>query len=110
MKKFIITNGIKGIILDAENADQARKIGNSTFYSPFENKKDLNIIQVYEEGKHLFVSVAGNKVFDMVQFHSMGGVTTTYNTNIDTKPTERQIKFLNRPIVYIKFFNGNYLK
>jgi hypothetical protein len=33
-----------------------------------------------------------------------GGVATTYDSTIDTEPTQAQIFFLNKPIEYIKFF------
>jgi hypothetical protein len=34
----------------------------------------------------------------------MGGVSTSYNCSIDTKPTDEQLFFLGKEIVYTKFF------
>jgi hypothetical protein len=106
MTKWIVTNSEhnKGIIVEANSFDEARKKANYLFYSPFPSKKDLNTGQIYEKGKHTFVRASGNKIFGFFQFHSMGGVTTSYDVNIDTEPTSEQINFLDRPIEYIKFF------
>lgn len=105
MKTYIVTNTqkTKGILVKAQDCDQARRKAKN-YYSPFPTN-DLNTLQVYEKGKHLFVSTNGNKKFAFLQFYSLGGVTTTYNADIDTEPTERQLNFLGKPIEYIKFFS-----
>lgn len=110
MEKYIVSNskGTKGILVSAEDSDKARAKALDFFYSPYpRNRAELCVVQVYEKEKHLFVSVKGNKIFDKVQFHSMGGVTTTYNATIDTEPTQDQLNFLGKEIVYIKFFDGD---
>lgn len=104
--KYLVTNGTsKGIIIEAIDADQARKKAKFEFYSPWPPKNDLNQVQAYDPGKHTFVSVNGNKFFKYVQYHTLGGVVTNYDCTIDTPPSQDQIKFLDRPIEYIKFFN-----
>jgi len=105
-KKWLVSNceGTKGIIIKAKDADEARKRATNAFYSPFPRKNDLNSVQRYEPGKHLFIRHNGNKKFGFVQFHTMGGVATNYDANLDTEPTQRQKDFLNNPIEYIKFF------
>lgn len=110
MLRFIVTNvqGTKGIIQPAMNVDEARKLATDNYYSPFARKNDLNVIQVYEPNKHLFVSVNGNKTFKKVQYHTMGGVATNYDCPIDTHPTEDQIAFLGKPIEYVLFTNTEY--
>jgi len=95
----------KAILLTAKDSDEARKKANYLFYSPFENKKDLNTTQVYDENQHTHLE---NIIFKYVQFHSCGGITTSYDSTIKTKPTERQIKFLGRPIEYVKLCNERY--
>lgn len=80
------------------------KRGNIEYYDPYLPKNDLNQVQPYEVGKHCL----NNRIFKKVQFHTMGGVCTQYDCNIDTLPTDQQIKFLNRPIMYIKFYNKQY--
>ena len=98
-KLWIVSNGKdKAILVNAIDSDEARKLGNNYYYSPYLNRKDLNCTQVYCENNHL-----ENKIFKKVQFNSLGGVTTTYNGTIKTQPTERQIEFLGKPIEYVKF-------
>jgi antirestriction protein len=109
-KKYIVTDGKDyGIIISAKDADEARKKGNREFWSPFPIQKRLDIVQVYEKGKHLFVSTKGNRTFDKIVFHFSGdgaGRVTNYNANIDSKITESQKEFIgNSKIDYIKFFN-----
>ena len=100
---WIVSNGKnKAILLPANSSDEARKKANENFYSPWRNEKDLNITQVFDENKHCHLE---NIIFKYVQFHSCGGVITSYDNTIKTKPTEEQIKFLNRPIQYVKLCN-----
>jgi len=109
MKKYIVTNLKKGIILEAANVDEAKKLGNREFYSPFRNEHGLTTIQVYEPNNHLFVSASGNRNFEKVQFHFTGdgsGVTTSYNCNIDTLPTENQLKFIGTSEIYNMTFTN----
>lgn len=105
MTTYIVTNAqqTKGILVQAQDCDQARKKARN-YYSAFPTN-DLTTVQAYEKEKHLFTSVNGNKKFPYLQFHSLGGVTTTYNATIDTEPTESQLNFLGKPIEYIKFFS-----
>lgn len=98
---WLVSNGKnKAILVNATDSDNARKLANDYYYSPFKNEKDLNITQRYSEDN---VNHLENKVFKKVQFNSLGGVTTTYNGTIKTKPTQKQIDFLDRPIEYVKF-------
>jgi len=98
---WLVSNGKdKAILVNATDSDNARKLANDYYYSPWKNKKDLNTTQRYSEDN---INHLENKVFKKVQFNSFGGVTTTYNGTIKTKPTQRQINFLDRPIEYIKF-------
>lgn len=106
---WIVTNGNKGIIISAQNADEARAKGNAEFYGLYTNKKDLNTVQVYEKEKHLFVHAKGNKIFAFIQYHVMGGVVTNYDNTIDTPPTTKQLEFLGREIIYTKFYNNRNL-
>lgn len=117
-KMYIVTNGKdKGIIISAKDADDAKRLGNRTFYNNYPasmigNKlESLNIVQVYEKGKNLFNSVNGSKTFDKVQFHFSGesgaGVQTLYNSSIDSNLDDDQLEFVGKSKVdYIKFFNG----
>lgn len=101
---WIVSNGKdKAILIEATDSDTAKKLANYHYYSPYPSKKDLNVTQVYCECNHL-----RNKIFKKVQFHSMGGVTTTYDSTIDTQPTKRQIDFLGRPIAYVKLTDEIY--
>lgn len=105
--KWIVCNSdlTKGIVIEAKDCDTARHLATENYYSPFDRKKDLTIAQVYEPERHLFVSATGNKKFGFVQFHIMGGVTTSYDTTIDTPISASQHEFLrNEPIEYIKFY------
>lgn len=98
---WLVSNGKdKAILVNATDSDNARKLANYYFYSPWENKKDLNTTQRYCKNSFMHLE---NKIFKKVQFNSLGGVTTTYNGTIKTEPTQRQIDFLNRPIEYVKF-------
>jgi hypothetical protein len=100
-KLWLVSNGKdKAILINAIDSDEARKLANYNYYNPFRNEKDLNCTQVYSENN---INHLENKIFKKVQFHSMGGVTTTYEGTIKTKPTERQIEFLGKPIEYVKF-------
>jgi hypothetical protein len=100
-KKWIVSNGKnKAILVNATDSDNARKLANDFYYSPFRNEKDLNTTEVYCENN---INHLENKVFKKVQFNSRGGVQTTYNGTIKTKPTQKQIDFLDRPIQYVKF-------
>lgn len=100
-KLWIVSNGKdKAILVNAIDSDEARKLGNNYYYSPFRNEKDLNFTQVYSDNS---INHLENKIFKKVQFNSLGGVTTTYNGTIKTQPTERQIEFLGKPIEYVKF-------
>jgi hypothetical protein len=101
---WIVSNGKdKAILIKATDSDNARKLANYHYYSPFPSKKDLNTTQVYCENNHM-----EHKVFKKVQFHSCGGVTTTYDSTIKTKPTQRQIEFLGREIEYVKLTDEKY--
>jgi hypothetical protein len=103
-KLWIVSNGKdKAILINATDSDNARKLANYHYYSPFPSKKDLNITQGYCEHNHM-----KHKVFRKVQFHSMGGVTTTYDATINTKPTQQQIDFLGREIEYVKLTDDKY--
>jgi len=106
LKMWIVSNGKnKAILLNAEDSDKARKLANEFYYSPFRNEKDLNTTQVYQENS---INHLENKVFKKVQFNSLGGVTTTYEGTIRTKPTQRQKDFLGKPIEYVKFTDEKY--
>lgn len=105
MKRYIVTNaqGTKGIIQPANNMDEARQLATDNFYSPFPRKNDLTVTQMYEPNKHMFVKADGNKSFKKVQYHTLGGVATSYKCSIDTLPTQQQIDFLRNNIEYILF-------
>lgn len=108
-KKYIVSNGKdKGIIVFAENGDEALKKGNRQFYGAYPIKEKLTNVQVYEPNKHQFVSSLGNKKFKYVVHHFIGdgvaGRQTIYDTNIDTKLNERQLEFIgDAKVDYIKF-------
>lgn len=102
-KTWLVSNGKdKAVILNAASSDEARVNANVYYYGAFTNKKELNTTQVLDENSICHLE---RQLFKKVQFHSLGGVTTTYNGNVRTKPTQAQIDFLNRPIVYTKLTN-----
>jgi len=109
-KKYIVTDGKDfGIIINAKNVDEALRIGNREFWSPYPVQVKLTQVQPYEKGKHSFVRASGNTNFDKVQFHFSGdgaGKVTQYNTNIDVEPTDSQKDFIgNSKVDFVKFYN-----
>ena len=111
-KRYIVSNGKdKGIIVFAENGDEALRKGNRSFYGAYPIKEKLTNVQLYQPNKHQFVSSLGNKKFKYVQHHFSGegvaGNQTIYDTNIDTKLNERQLQFIgDAKIDYIKFYDS----
>jgi hypothetical protein len=103
-KTYLVTNGQKGILIQANSAYEAMKKGNIEYYDPYLPKNDMHQVQPYDIGKHCLA----NRLFKKVQFHTVGGVVTQYDKTIDAEPTKNQIDFLDRPIAYIKFFNQEY--
>lgn len=108
-KMYLVTNGIdKGIIISAVDADQALRLGNREYYSPFPVKERFTIVQPYVKGE----SFLSNKKFENVVYHFSGegsaGKTAAYDVSIDSEPSENQKEFIgNSKIDYITFYNGN---
>lgn len=101
-KTWLVSNHEdKAVIVTAESSDEARRKANEYYYQPWPNKRDLNTTQVLADS-HCHLE---HKVFKKVQFHAMGGVVTTYDGTVRTQPTQAQLDFLNRPIVYVKLTN-----
>lgn len=114
MKQYIIYNDNKGVIIPAEDMDQAYKKAHSAFYGAFSamHVRDLTNGQMLEAGKNYPFNLENfnNKTFNRVQFHFSGsgcGVTTQYDKTISVKPTEDQLKFIGESSIdYVKFWNG----
>ena len=106
--KYIIYNSplTKGVIVEAENMDKARRYANYELYSPWPPKKDLICGTVLHEGlNHEF----DGKIFEMVQYHFSGeggsGVVTEYDCTIHAQITQGSLDFIGKSkIDHIEFY------
>jgi hypothetical protein len=106
--KYIIYNSplTKGVIVEADDMDKARKYANRELYSPYPNKHDLICGTVLHEGlNHEF----DGKLFAMVQYHFSGegssGVVTDYDCTIYAPITKGSLDFIGKSkIDHIEFY------
>ena len=106
--KYIIYNSplTKGVIVEAEDMDKARKYANFELCTRYAKKPTLIAGTPLQEGlNHEF----DGKLFGMVQYHFNGkggaGVVTNYDCTIYTPPTQSHLDFMGlSEITHIEFY------